>query len=171
MLSNEPTPTFERQVHATWSLSPPGRCLLPAACCGSMLLGSVQSGPVKLQNFILLPTFFLSGLIEVEKENKFRYRVVAQLLIVRTQHPPSRRGSQGLPVDAWAAYYARSLLHAGEARALKCDLLNENTPFCFLNVSIGPARCAGRSSSKSHQRDWKLSSARSHAGVTSKLER
>ena len=51
--------------------------------------------------------FFLAGLIELEKENKFRYRVVAQLLLVRTQPPPPHRGAQGLPVGAWAAYHAR----------------------------------------------------------------
>ena len=102
------------------------------------------------------PTLSQRGLIELEKENKFRYRVVAQLLMVRTQHPPPRRGSQGLPVDAWAAYYARSLLHAAEVDALKCDLLNENAPFFFLHVSIGQARCAGRSSGKSRQRDFEL---------------
>ena len=86
---------------------------------------------------------FLACLIEVEKENKFRYRVVTQLLMVRTQHPPPRRCSQGLPVDAWAAYYARSLLHAAEVDALKCDLLNENAPFFFLNASFIQGGCVG----------------------------
>ena len=101
-----------------------------------MLLGSVQSGPVKLQFLILWPTFFLAGLIELEKENKFRYRVVVRLLLVRAQHPPPRRSSQGLPVGAWAAYYARWLQHKAGACALKHEPPNENTPFFFLCVSI-----------------------------------
>ena len=99
---------------------------------------------------------YSADLIELEKENKFDYGIAAQLLSVHAQRPPPRRGSQGLPVDAWAAYYARSLLHAAEVHALKCDLLNENAPFFFLHVSIGQARCAGTSSGKSRQRDFQL---------------
>ena len=38
-----------------------------------MLLGSVQCMAVKLQILILLHIVFLADLIELEKENKFRY--------------------------------------------------------------------------------------------------
>ena len=42
--------------------------------------------------------FFLAGLIELEKENKFDYVVVAQLLPVHAQLSPPRRGSRALSV-------------------------------------------------------------------------
>ena len=91
-LSNEPTPTFERQVHPTWHLSPPGRCLLPAACYSSMLLGDAQSGPVKLQILYYSLYMFLANLFQLEKENKFHYVVVARLLLAHTR-PHRRKGA------------------------------------------------------------------------------
>ena len=42
--------------------------------------------------------FFLAGLIELEKENKFDYVVVAQLLPVHAQPSPPRKGSPALSV-------------------------------------------------------------------------
>ena len=113
-----------------------------------MLLGSVQAGPVKLQIFILCSysgiLLFLACLIQLEKENKFRYRAVARLLLVRTQHPPPRRSSQGPPVGAWAACYARWLQHKAGACALKHEPLNENAPFFFLSASIRLSKYTGK---------------------------
>lgn len=66
-----------------------------------MLLGSVQRMAVGLQILILLHIIvFLADLIELEKEDKFRYVALRGTCWVHAQPSPPRRGPPGLPVAA-----------------------------------------------------------------------